>query len=258
MGVSHCRLRSQPFASRIQLGLALLALACVAAMCTMLAHPAFAQESGPKHPIPSITKMVSLDKKRYAATVKAKPGDTLHYQISMTMPDGTKDLERIDYTAIDKPHASLALVKSSVTARLMNSDGRSKASLSPSVNVSGNRLTFAFGNLKDSCSTLSDTDRLVVRYDAVLASNAEIGEYPNLARLVYDLGEGPEQTVDVMTKALVERQVKTKPSSSQTRVEQSQSQLPKTGDALASFAVPAIVVACMAGLIVALARKRRA
>ena len=201
-----------------------------------------------KHAIPSITKLVSLDGKRFTESVQTSAGNTVHYRVTLSMPESADALQMLEYTVRDTPDSALAIDSSTVAARVVAQGGSVKVSLKPALSRSGRTNVFSFGNLKRVCDSLSQDDRLVLEYDALVASSAAAGEYPNIAKLLYDLGEKQGETVEVMSKVIIPKPVQTKPNAQK---------LPKTGDMLAGIGLASLALAFGSALVAGFARKRR-
>lgn len=211
--------------------------------CVMLAGTAdFANADTAKMAIPSISKSVRTGSQPWDDAVCAEAGSTLRYRIRLTLPESAAQLETLSYTIIDKPAQAIAIEPTSVNARVTDTHGRLKKQLNPHTRVSGRTVSVSLGDMKTTYPDIKFGELIFIEYNAVLSAKTDAGEYPNIARLVYDDGTEKRDTVDVMANVTV-------PSRQVTA-----SSLPKTGDARYDDVT---VAAAAAALAVICASRRR-
>lgn len=224
--------------------LALLVWSLWSYTCLGVAFPETAYASQVKHPIPSLVKEVSHDQKTYTDQIEARATDRVNYRLTMTMPERVEDMKTVVYTVIDVPDAAIAVDVNSASATIVSADGDVKARFTPKASFASGKLSVVLGDLKLQYAGVSSKDRLIVRYDAQLSPTASTGRHPNVAKLVYDLGDGERSTAEVM--ALVT--VPDAPAGG--------SQVVKTGDSLASVSFICLVIFIVSGLGLGYARRR--
>ena len=224
-------------------------LALVAALVAVAGTPAFAAEA--KHAIPVIAKHVSADSQGYHESVAVNAGAQVRYRLTLTMPETAESLERLVYVVTDKPDAVVKPDATKVSARIVNAQGKEKARLSPKAGFSRNALTIDLGDIKAACHDLEFGDLAIVEYPAIVSAAAQPGEYPNVARLHYDEGDGFRDTVDVMATVIV-------PSGPQpARAAATATALPKTGDAPPPIGAAITLAAAVALFALAATRRER-
>ena len=234
----------------------LLAIAIIA-IALSGASPGVAHGAEAKHAVPSIAKQVSLDGREYSDEVTAKAGTPLHYRLELTLPELLRECKTIDYTVRDVPHENVQIDMDSIAAKLVDADGNEKASLNPVASKSGQAALFDLGDISKLDVDLQYGDRILVTYDARTAKDARAGSYVNTAKLIYDIGNGPEKTVDVIAKVNIPASPAAPPAASPDPGKpQSASALPKTGDAMAGAAVACSAAALGALLVAVLSRRK--
>lgn len=222
----------------------------VIALFASCSHPLGAFAKDAKEALPSIQKFVSLDGKDYLGEVTAAAGSNVKYRLVMTVPECVAELKTLDYTAHDKPNSRIDVNASTAKARIVDEMGNTRAVLSPKAWISEKKLVVALGDLKAACPGLRFGDSVVVDYDATVQSSTPAGAYPNVAKLVYDMGEGPEQTVEVEAKVNV-------PTGKEPEKPESKPGVPKTGDELSIASLAGAAIASGSVLALAYARLRR-
>ena len=224
---------------------ALLAVSAVGCVGT-----AYAAEGQQKHAVPSIAKAVSLDGNAFSESVTSNPDGSVTYRIVLTMPEGVEALKSVTYAVHDTPNENIVVDSKSIRATIVGSDGEEKAHPDTQVRLARGKLTIALGDLKAKCPNLAFADKVFVSYGAKVRSSAPAGQHPNVAKLVYDLGEGERETAEVMAKVIVGKAANGPEGSAGKTVA-------KTGDMLkgASIACTGFVLA--SGLALLYARKRR-
>ena len=219
------------------------------ALFAYCSNPTGAFAEDPKVALPSIQKYVSLDGKAYSNMVTTTAGSKVKYRLLMTMPECVADLKMLDYTAYDKPNNRIDVDESTVKARIVDKRGNTLATLSPTSSKSAERLVIERGDLKAACPDLKLDDCVVVDYDATVQQSTPAGTYPNIAKLIYDLGEGPEQTVEVEAKVKI-------PDSEKPDRDDKKA-LPKTGDDLSAMGLAGAAIVSGSVLVLAYARLKR-
>ncbi|MDO4891557.1 MAG: isopeptide-forming domain-containing fimbrial protein [Coriobacteriaceae bacterium] len=228
-----------------------IAGAVLAALAAMAATaPAFAAEAGAagetKTALPTIQKSVSADGVDYGKEAAGPAGHRFQYRIVLTMPEDVQGLKSLLYTVKDKPDAAIGPIADSVHAVILDASGKAKCTLDPVAKKTGGRFYIALGDLKRACPGLSFGDTVQIDYIAALSAKAKPGRYPNTAKLVFDRGNGKEETVEVTAKVKVPiTPAKGTPAASR---------LPKTSDALPWAA---LIAAIVSGLALAGAQRRR-
>lgn len=224
------------------------ALACVLLM--MGNAPAYAAGDLGKHALPSITKAASLDGESWSESVTAKAGATVFYRLTATMSQTVASDGKALYVFTDKPAKGVEVKTGTVKASLIDKQGNRKASLAAEAQLEGETMSISLGDLKELARSVEYGDEVWVIYEAKVSESASAGRYQNVARLTYDLGDGPRDTVDV--RALVE--IPEQPQQSADK-----ETLPKTGDAVPGWVYPAaggLLAVSVALLLMAAARRK--
>jgi len=208
----------RPAAAAKVLVLAFIVLTLV--MATAMG-PCFAVGDEAKHPIPSIAKSVSLDGAEWSEEASTDAGGTVRYRLVMTMSESATSDSRAEYRVLDTSDAAVEADASTLRACIANENGTVKAIVEPSVSLQGRTLAIDLGDLKKACPNLAYGDLAIVEYEAHVSGSARPGSYQNVARLVYDLGSGPEETVGARALVRIAESEDTAAGS-----------IPKTGDGL--------------------------
>ena len=222
---------------------AIAVLVVLATLCAVV--PATAHAAQEKHALPSIAKVISSDGTAFSDSVTVARGASATYRVTLGMPEAVEQASVLDYVVEDKPDAEVVPDARSVRAWIVDANGAIECQLKPNVASSNGRLRIDLGDLKQVRPSLSAHEKVLVEYGARVSSSASQGRHPNIAKLQYDLGEGQNETVEVMATALVEL---TKQSGGSTVV--------KTGDALAAMPLVCLVLAAVSAAALAFARRR--
>ena len=226
-----------------------LAVILLVALFVCCSKPIAAFAGDSKVALPSIQKWVSLDGKAFSSEVMTTAGSKVKYRLSMTLPECVAELKMLDYTAHDKPNDRINVDVSTVRARIVDRQGNTLTTLSPTSSKLDKELVISLGDLKAIYPDLKFDDCVLIDYDATMQRDTLAGIYPNFAKLVYDTGDGPEQTVEVEAK------VKVPDSEEPDRNEKKE--LPKTGDDLSAMGLAGVAIASGSVLAFAYARLRR-
>lgn len=223
-----------------------LELACLVLVLAgaVALSPGLAAGDEAKHPIPAIAKLVSAGAAGWAEEASADAGSTVRYRLAMTMSETVAKDERAEYLVLDTPDDAVEVDASSLQACIVGTNGAVKAPIDAKVSFQGRTMAIDLGDLKAACPGLGFGDIALIGYEARVSGSAHPGAYQNVAKLVYDLGDGPAQTVGVRTIVKV--------PGSRAAV----GGIPKTGDMLPPWlAVVPAILAIVAALLVATASR---
>ena len=241
-----CHDRSIPIWCRVSLALSLLALVALSATMSPPA-PNEALAANAKQALPTIRKHVNTGD-GFDESGDSAAGARIRYRMEITVPEDIAECDYLEYAIIDAPDPPIS-PNTPIKARVVNSRGDLKSTIATTCSRGKRTFTIDLGNVKSACRNLAFGDRIVVEYPATISPSAVSGTYRNIARLVYDKGNGTRDSAEVMAIVTIAR--KDAPASS---LRQS---MPKTGDSSLAFAFAAAATATYALCAAIFAKRSR-
>ena len=221
------------------------AIAPIASNC-----PAWAAEPNAKHAIPTLEKTVSATGVSYGKNAQVRSGASAQYRLVASLPENVQELATLTYSVHDAPDSRLRFDPSSLEAWIEHAGTGKRTALSPASESHQAVIAIDLGDLKATSPDLTDEDIVVIRYSAQTPNGTENGEYPNVAKLVYESDGETNETVGSKATVSVQAESKNRPASTASR-------LPQTGDLPPVLILALAFCSAFAGLTTAIAGMSR-